>query len=151
MDAEQELAESWEKIPELQHLVALQGETLAEQAFWLRLRIEEAIARNNNGWEKDKKLDLLAKLSLLSEMYAFIDFDRMIEIREKFQGLFPEHFAQFLSHLDSLSWQIFWPGCLECRHFDGRCTLGMAPVETPGGSRKLDKYCKAKEVKLKAA
>ena len=150
MDAEHELLASWKQIPMLQRLVALHGNTLKEQAAYLSRQIEELENRNRNGWVEDLKLNLLSKLSLLSEIYAIVNFDRMIEVREKFRNLFPEHFDKYLANLDLLSWQIFWPGCLECRHFDGKCSLGLTPTELSGGL-KPEKRCRSKEYKLKAS
>jgi hypothetical protein len=151
MSAEHDLAESWKYIPMLQRQVALQGETLKEQAQWLGLQVDHLINENHNGWEEPQKFEVLAKLSLLSEIYSLVDFDRMIETREKFQELFPEHFAEYLGSLDSLVWQISWPGCLECSHFDGKCSLGLTPTEVPGGSHNSPRQCKSKEMRLKAA
>jgi len=75
----------------------------------------------------------------------------MIEVREKFQELFPEHFENYLSNLGSLYRQISWPGCLECSNFDGQCSLGITPTEVPGGSHNSARYCRSKEMRLKAA
>lgn len=150
MDAEHELLESWKQIPMLQRQVALRGETLKEQAAYLKQQIEELVSRNHNGWEESQRLELLSKLSLLSEIYAIVDFDKMIEVREKFRDMFPEHFNRYLVNLDSLSWHILWPGCLECRHFNGKCSLGLTPMELPDG-RKSENRCRSKEYRLKAA
>jgi len=151
VSAEHELTESWKYIPRLQQQVALQGDTLDEQAAWLKSQVDKFLRKKHSDWNENDKFDALSKLSLLSEMYALVDFDKMIEVREKFQSLFPEHFGEYLSHLDSLSWQITWPGCLECRYFNKQCSLGMTPTEPPGGSSKFDRYCVSKELRLKAA
>lgn len=151
MSAEHDLSESWKYIPMLQRQVALKGKTLEEQARWLDLQVSELAKASPSGWEEPEKLQLLAQFSLLSEIYSLIDFDKMIEVREKFQELFPEHFAKYLGSLDSLSWQISWPGCLECNHFDGKCSLSITPTEAPGGSHNSVRYCKSKETRLNAA
>lgn len=151
MNAEHELTESWKHIPTLQQQVALQGETLEKQADWLNLQIDKLVDQSHSGWEKESRIEALSKLSLLSEMYAIIDFDKMIEVREKFQRLFPGHFSEYLNHLQSLSWQIAWPGCLDCRYFDKKCSLGLAPAKLWGDKRSFDQQCKSKERRLKAA
>ncbi len=151
MSAEHDLSESWKYIPMLQRQVSLKGETLAEQAQWLDVQVSEMVGGNRDGWEESEKIQALAKFSLLSEIYSLVDFDKMIEVREKFQELFPEHFEKYLSSLDSLCWQISWPGCLECSHFDGKCSLGITPTEVPGGSHNSARYCKSKEMRLNAA
>lgn len=151
MSAGHELAESLKHIPGLERQLALQCNTLGEQAIWLESKIDELVRRNHDGWDETQRLEVLSKLSLLSELCAVISFDKMIEAREKFQSLFPEHFKEYLGRLDSLSWQILWPGCLECRHFNGKCSLGLTPVETPGGRYSFEKYCKFKEAREEAA
>ncbi|MDI6715728.1 MAG: hypothetical protein QME63_02140 [Actinomycetota bacterium] len=145
MSAEHELTESWKLIPELQQQVALQGKTIEEQVTWLNSKINKLINRNKNGWEYNRKMEALAGLSLLSEMYAILDFDKMVEVREKFQSLFPDHFSAYLGRLESLSWQIFWPGCLECRYFEKRCSLGISPTILSGGWRSSERMCRSKE------
>lgn len=154
MSAEHELTESWKLIPKLQQEASIRGNTLSEQANWLSSRIDERISRNKNGWTGEQKEEILAEFSLLSEIYSVIDFDRMVEVREKFQESFPEHFTEYLKGLESLAWQVSWPGCLECSHFGhvtGMCELGVSPTSLPGGRRSLDKACKLKENRLKAA
>ncbi|MHB8842067.1 MAG: hypothetical protein ACYC56_09845, partial [Candidatus Aquicultor sp.] len=96
MSAEHDLSESWKYIPMLQRQVSLKGTTLEEQAQWLDAQVSELIGGNRNGWEESEKIQALAKFSLLSEIYSLVNFDKMIEVREKFQELFPEHFEKYL-------------------------------------------------------
>jgi len=146
-----ELLESLEHIPALERQVASYADTLEGQAEWLESRIDELAHKNHNGLEDTQRIEIVSKLSLLSELCAVISFDRMIEAREKFQNLFPEHFEEYLRNLDSLSWRILWPGCLECYHFNGECLLNLTPAEISGGRHSFEKYCKSKEKKAKAA
>ncbi|HZD59340.1 MAG TPA: hypothetical protein VE439_02650 [Anaerolineae bacterium] len=151
MSAVNELIGSLERISVLEHELTSCGETLEEQANWLESRIDELVYWNHDGWDGEQKLEVLAELSLLSELCASISFDRMIEAREKFQDLFPEHFKEYLDHLNSLSQWVSWPGCLECRHFNGECSLSQTPVEVSGGRYGSEKRCKLKERRAKAA
>lgn len=151
MSAGHELIESLKHISVLERQLASHGDTLEEQAGWLESRIDELVYWNHDGWDDEQKLEAIARLSLLSELCAVISFDRMIEARERFQNLFPEHFKEYLDHLDSLSQWASWPGCLECRHFNGKCSLSLTPVETSGGGYGFEKCCKLKEARAKAA
>jgi hypothetical protein len=94
---------------------------------------------------------LVANLSLLSEIYAVLDFDKMIAIRERFQQLFPAHFERYLNSLDSLSFEMFWPGCLECKHFSGKCEMDVVPSGVWAKNSRFNKYCELKEGRLHAA
>lgn len=142
MDAEKELADGWQRMSGLQRRIAVEALTLAEQASLLEKEIDQ-LAPTGHANAKNR-VELLARLCLLSEICAAIDFDRMIEAREKFQALLPTHFPEYLSHLDSLTWDIGWSGCLECRHFAGRCTLGLTPQDLPESHTRLDKHCTSK-------
>lgn len=152
MSAEYELVESWKLIPAIQQQASLQGITLEQQANWLGATIEEKLQNSEPNWEAAQKEQVLASLSLLSEIFAMYDFDKMIEVREKFQQFFPEHFAEYLKNLDSLSWQAIWPGCFECSHFaDMHCERGVAPTNIPGTKRIFDRQCRYKEKRLNQA
>lgn len=151
MNVEHELADSLKHIPMLEQQVASQGETLEEQAGWLESRIDDLISQHRDGWDYSQRTEAISKLSLLSQLCAVLSFDRMIEAREKFQSLFPEHFKEYLDRLDLFSWQVSWPGCLECRHFEGKCSLGLAPMENPGGRYGFEKNCKSQEGRARAA
>jgi hypothetical protein len=142
------LVESWKHIPKLQRLATSKARTLEEQAQWLHIYIDERLAGNEMGQEARE--EMLAALSLQSEIYSLLDFDKMIDAREKFQSLFPEHFAEYLRGLESLSWQITWPGCLECSHFTERCELGLSPSSIAGDHVSV-KTCSSKESRLDAA
>ncbi|MBE0447304.1 MAG: hypothetical protein IBX64_04255 [Actinobacteria bacterium] len=146
-----ELIESLKHIPGLERQLASLFDTLEEQASWLESRIDELVNQNHDSWDDAQRLEVLAKLSLLSELYAVISFDKMIEARERFQNLFPEHFKEYLNHLNSLSHRVSWPGCLECRHFNGKCSLSLTPMEISGGRYGFEKRCKFKERKAKVA
>lgn len=154
MDAARDLRESLELLPKLQRGVAENGETLEEQAIWLEATVDEKISRINGGWNKGRRLDMLARLALLSELNAVIDFDRMIEAREKFQNLFPEHFKEYLKHLDYMARAVIWPGCFECLHYkhsQNKCLLHIIPIESSVGRTGIEKRCAQKELKKKAA
>ncbi|MCL6473086.1 MAG: hypothetical protein K6T91_09825 [Firmicutes bacterium] len=151
MNAEHELLESWKRIPLLQRQIALQGQTLEEQADYLGKQVDEVIKKNRNSWGEAQRLEAVSMLSLLSEIYAIIDFDKMIEVREQFQSLFPEHFRLYLNRIDSLEWQMLWPGCLECSHFNEKCSLNLTPTEPLGGRHKSGRTCKSKELRLQRA
>jgi len=151
VNADFELAESCKLIPAIQRHVAQQGYTLREQSLWLEGHIGKTVDENRDKWSEQKRITTIAELSLLSEIYAILDFDKMIEIRENFQKLFPEHFKRYLSSLESLSLQMFWPGCLECRYFESKCELDLAPVGTWMRNNRFDKYCDSKEDRLRAA
>ncbi len=119
MDVEKELTESWKKIGKLQQHIAEENSDLEGQVFLLEEYIDEL---SKDVKKKNARIDLLARLCLLSEICSAIDFDRMIDAREKFQDLLPKHFEYYLSHLDSSPWHIAWSGCLGCIHFSGKCT-----------------------------
>lgn len=141
MNIEQELTEGWEKAEELEQKLINKTESLEEQLVFLKAQVDELATKLERESKKSIRVELLARLCLLSELYSATDFDRMIEIRERFQELLPGHFGEYLAHLKTLSWHISWSGCLSCRHFLGRCNLNLAPVEVPGDEHRLEKTC----------
>ncbi len=141
MNIEQELTEGWEKAAELERELINETKSLEEQLTLLKAQVGELAAKLEREPRKSIRVELLARLCLLSELYSATDFDHMIEIRERFQELLPEHFSEYLAHLKTLSWHISWSGCLSCRHFLGRCNLNLTPVEVPGGEHRLEKTC----------
>jgi len=155
VDANFEMAESCKLIPTIQRDVIRHGYTLKEQAFWLEDHIKGIIGKDgfndDSGLETTNRIDLVAKLSLLSEIYSVFDFDKMIMIRERFQQLLPIHFKCYLNNLDSISFDMFWPGCLECKHFAGNCDLDVMPSGAWTGSRRFGRYCDSKEDRLRVA
>jgi hypothetical protein len=151
LNADFEVAESCKLIPAIQRHVMRQGLTLQDQALWLESHVMESVNKKRFTWGENERVGLIAELSLLSEIYATLDFDKMIEVREKFQDLFPEHFERYLDNLESLSMQMFWPGCLECRNFDGKCELGLTPGGVWDRNSRFDRNCDSKEERLRAA
>jgi hypothetical protein len=151
LNADFEVVESYKLIPSIQRHVMRQGLTLQEQAAWLESHIMENVSKKRFSWSEDERVGLIAELSLLSEIYATLDFDKMIEIRETFQEIFPEHFERYLNNLESLSLQMFWPGCLECRNFNGKCELGITPGGAWDRNSRFDRSCDSKEERLRAA
>ncbi|MHB0977390.1 MAG: hypothetical protein ACYC1U_09400 [Candidatus Aquicultorales bacterium] len=142
MDVERELNESLDIVVDLEKELAMRGDTLAEQAIFLERDLER---RDEND------LTALAKFCLLSEIWGAIDFDRMVEVRERFQAAFPEHFPYYLSNLDNISWQITWPGCMECANFEGECSVGLVPVESESSRGRYDRECLSKTPRQKPA
>jgi hypothetical protein len=155
VDANFEIAESCKLIPTIQRDVIRHGYTLSEQAFWLENHIDKIVEKDgfsgDVGLEANNRIDLSAKLSLLSEIYSVIDFEKMITIREKFQQLLPIHFKCYLNNLDAVSFDMFWPGCLECRHFTGNCDLDVTPSGSWTSSSRFGRYCDSKEDRLRVA
>lgn len=138
MDVERELTDGWKRVAKLQQEVIGGGSDPKDQIFLLEEDISEL---SKNVKKKDKRIDLLAHLCLLSEICSAIDFDRMIDAREKFQDLLPQHFEFYLSHLDSAPWHIGWSGCLGCIHFSGQCALNLTPQEITENDDSIKRYC----------
>ncbi|MDI6689373.1 MAG: hypothetical protein QME54_03010 [Actinomycetota bacterium] len=141
MDIEKELAESWKKIGKIQKKLMRKSEDVGEQISILEKEIDKLVSELNKRQDKSKRLELLTRLCLLSELCSAIDFDRMIEAREKFQDLLPQHFKEYLAHLKTIPWHISWSGCLKCRHFSGKCNLNLMPLEVSDSKHGLQKTC----------
>lgn len=143
MNIEAELNEAWNQAGQLQQAILGDGKSLEEEASLLESKVKK-LAKNRKGAKKASRVELLAHLCLLSEICSALDFDRMIDARENFQTLYPAHFTEYLSHLDTLSWHTSWSGCLECRHFSGSCNLNLIPLDAPGSADGLEKHCPKK-------
>lgn len=147
LNYEDELHEGLKKIHWLHKKLSSKHTGLKEQAAELEEQIEELRNKATSAPTKDERIQLLARLCLLSEVAGAISFDRMIKAREKFLDMFPEHFKEYLAHLDSASWQITWSGCLGCLHFAGKCALNLTPIEMPSSDDKLRRICPSREKK----
>lgn len=135
MSVERELDEGLKRAAELERKLFERAKTLDEQA---------SILKNEVGGTGER-VEQLAKHCLLSEICGVLDFDRMVEAREHFQEEFPEHFTYYLANLESIGWQMVWPGCLECANFEGSCSLGMQPVESTDSRNRFDRQCDYKQ------
>lgn len=144
MDVEKELTEGWKKIGKLQQRVTGSNADLEDQICGLEKDIDEL---SKDASKKNTRIDLLARLCLLSEICSAIDFDRMIDAREKFQDLLPQHFEYYLSHLESAPWHIAWSGCLGCVHFSGQCTLNLTPQEVSESENQVKKFCPSRSLR----
>jgi hypothetical protein len=142
LNPEEELAESWKGLGKLQQKLASKAKTIEEQIKILEKEIDEMVLKKSQ--TKTVRIELLKRLCLLSELCGALDFDEMIGAREKFKSLFPVHFSKYLNHLDARPWNIAWSGCLDCRHFAGRCTLNITPIDKPDSTYRLEKYCPSK-------
>lgn len=140
MSAERDLEECLKLVPEIEKEVSRKAPTLGEQASFLAELINDKLASSDRD-----KIRTLASLCLLSEICGAIDFDRMVEARERFQAMYPEHFASYLMNMVNMAWRFTWPGCLECANYDGHCLSGATPVEMPEGRSRFDKRCRLKK------
>ncbi len=147
MNYEEELHEGLKKISWLQKKLISKADNIDDQIAELEKQIKEIKDRATSQPSKDERIQLLARLCLLSELSGAISFGRMIKAREKFREMFPEHFKEYLSHLESASWEITWSGCLGCRHFAGKCALNLTPIETPSPDNRLKRSCPSREQK----
>lgn len=141
----QELTKAWEKAVLLQQELANQAAELKKQKALVEKEIDELAKGFKKESSRSLRLKLLTRLCLLSELSSAVDFDSLIEAREKFKKLLPRHFDYYLSHLETMKWRVSWSGCLECRHFSGQCALNLTPVEAPDESNRLAKFCPQKE------
>lgn len=141
MSVEKELEESLKKINETQAEVASKVESLEEQVELLNKRVDQLAEDMQKDPKESLQLELLTELCLLSELSAAVDFDQMIDAREKFKNLLPNHFEQYLKYLEMLPQEVVWSGCLNCRHFLGRCKLNLRPVESSSDEHGLEKTC----------
>ncbi len=91
---------------------------------------------------KENKIALLSHLFLLSETCLSMDFERLIQAREKFQSIFPLHFKQYLEKMSGRTKGTTWSGCFSCKHYVGaRCELNKIPLETHLSYDRIDYYC----------
>lgn len=141
MRVDEELHQAWERAGRLQAEMMASTQSIDREIEVLEEKTQTEVLQFAASPGPATRVKLLSSLCLLSELCSAVDFDRMIEARERFQELLPEHFQYYLSHLDSMSWHVAWSGCLECRHFQGKCTLNLAPVEVSEGSHHLAKAC----------
>lgn len=144
VDVEKELTEGWKKVGKLQQQITGEDIDLEGQIVMLEEDIGELSKAVN---KKGTRIDLLACLCLLSEICSAIDFDRMIDAREKFQDLLPRHFEYYLSHLESAPWHIGWSGCLGCIHFSAKCTLNLTPQEVSESEEQIKKFCPSRSLR----
>ncbi len=149
MRVDDELHQAWEKAGRLQAEMMSRTQSLDREIEALEQQSQEEADAFASSPTPAGRVSLLSSLCLLSELCSAVDFDRMIEAREKFQDLLPNHFEYYLKHLDSMSWHVAWSGCLECRHFQGKCTLNLTPVEVSEGSHHLAKTCSHKAKRSK--
>lgn len=141
MTVKEELQEAWEDACRRQMNLASEAPSLDQQIELLEGEVDELTAHKSGLEDPRRRVRLMASLCLLSELCSAVNFDRMIEARERFQDILPEHFSFYLSHLESMTWHVSWSGCLECRHFAGKCTLNVAPVESEDTTHHLAKSC----------
>lgn len=135
MDAEKELLESLEFVSEIERDILGSHSTIDDYVAKLEKDIQD-LTRDEKASSSDRgsRIALLAKLCALSELYSVTDFDRMIEARELFVDLLPEHFHSYLNYLETstISSNLLY-GCLGCQSFKGVCELGLKPpVESHG-------------------
>ncbi len=144
MDIEKELTEGWKKVGKLQQQINGESSDFENQIFALQEEIDKLTKDVN---KKSSRIDLVARLCLLSELCSAIDFDRMIDAREKFQDILPKHFEYYLSHLESAPWHIGWSGCLGCIHFSGKCALNLTPQEVSESEHQIKKFCPSRSLR----
>jgi len=147
LNYEDELHEALKKIHYLQKKLSSKQVGLDEQITDLEDQIEQLSAKATSQPTKEERIQLLARLCLLSELSGAVSFDGLIKAREKFLDMFPEHFGEYLAHLDTASWEITWSGCLGCLHFAGKCALNITPIEMPSSDDKLRRICPSREKK----
>ena len=140
MDIEKELAEGLKMVLKIQRDLT-DEDSLEERLVFLEEKITAFAKKLEGEPQSDVRLELLAHLCLLSELASGAGFDRLIDAREKFQDLLPDHFSHYLSHLEQSTWFISWSGCLDCRHFSNRCNLNLSPQEDPNDIHRLQKVC----------
>ena len=145
MTIKEEFTKAWEQAALLQHRLAEKSASLDEQKTLIEKEIDKLAGEFNKKLSGSLRLKLLTRLCLFSELSSTINFDSLIKAREKFKKLLPRHFEYYLSHLETMKWQVNWSGCLECRHFSGQCTLNLTPVDAPDESNRLAKSCPQKE------
>ncbi len=146
MNIEEELMEGWKKTNAIEQELAEEYNDPEEQIEKLKNELDKLISKflssdKKTDNKKSLRIEILAHFCLLSELLSALDFDRMIEIREEFMDLLPNHFKYYLSHLESLSWHISWSGCLSCRHFSGSCNLNLKPHESSEDEHLAGKTC----------
>ncbi|MBI4743280.1 MAG: hypothetical protein HY776_00345 [Actinobacteria bacterium] len=149
METDQELTESLKLLSELKQKLINGSDSLSleEKVYSLEEKVggmADDFVKNPDG---PKRVELVANLCLLSELCGAIDFDRMIEAREKFQELFPHHFKQYLSYLENASWEMTWSGCIGCVHFSGKCALNLSPTEVTSGEGQTKRVCHSRRQK----
>jgi len=144
MDIEKELTEGWKRVAKLQQEIVQANSDPEEQIFLLGEDIDEL---SGDAKKKNARIDMLARLCLLSEICSAIDFDKMIDARERFQNLLPQHFSYYLSRLDSAPWHIGWSGCLGCIHFSGKCALNLTPQEVTESDDRIKRYCPSRSLR----
>jgi len=144
VDIENELTEGWKKVTRLQQDITSGNSDLENQIISLQEEIDKLSKEVS---QKSTRVDLLARLCLLSELCSAIDFDRMIDARETFQALLPGHFEYYLSHLESAPWHIAWSGCLGCIHFTGKCNLNLTPQEVSESEHQIKKFCSSRSLR----
>lgn len=148
MEIDQELTESLKRLSELKQKIANNEELSLEEKI---CSLEKKVINMGNDFTENpdgfKRTELIANFCLLSELCGAVDFDRMIEAREKFKEMFPLHFKQYLSYLENASWEMTWSGCIGCVHFSGKCSLNLSPVEVASSENQTKKICHSRKQK----
>lgn len=149
METEQELTESLKLLNGLKQKLINEsdGFSLEEKIHSLEEKVGGMADDFVKNPDVSKRVELIANLCLLSELCGAIDFDRMIEAREKFLEMFPDHFKQYLSYLENASWEMTWSGCIGCVHFSGKCALNLSPTEVALGDGQTKRACHSRKQK----
>lgn len=147
LNYEEEIHEGLKKINWLQKKLVAKHNGVENQIAELEKQIEEISDKATSKPTREERIQLLARLCLLSELSSVVGFDRMIKAREKFLDMFPQHFKEYLTHLEDASWEITWSGCLGCIHFAGKCALNLTPIEAPSSDNRLKRSCPSREQK----
>lgn len=137
MDIEKELLEGLERVGEIEREILSKRVKIDEYAQKLKEDIESLIEQQKEkANSKDYRVTLISKFCALSELYSVTDFDKMIETREEFVEIFPDHFTSYLNYLGSatISSSLLY-GCLGCSFYKGECEKHLAPPGTGQGER----------------
>lgn len=94
------------------------------------------------------KTQLMSRYILVSKWLSVLDSNIAIEIRERFQAQFPEHFSVFMNSLKATGVSARWAGCLLCKYTLGHgCEKGLQPHRLPSRYLNRDYGCSAFEAK----
>lgn len=137
VDIEKEVLEGLEHVGEIEREILANGLHVEEYIMSLETEIDSlagswAVGSSN----RENRVILVAKLCALSELCSVIDFDKMIEVREKFIDLFPDHFQAYLGYLETsaVSSNLLF-GCIGCVSYQGTCALKLEPPSEHHGER----------------
>lgn len=137
-------------LQELREAIVESGEIRAKESDLSK--VEAEIAELEQSYQSDpspdKKIQLLARYVLLSRLLPVVGSTKGIEMRERFQQQFPDHFKNFMEIHRSDAATIRWSGCLLCKHSLGQeCSKGLQPRRLPSRYLNRDYACSAFEEK----